>query len=90
MPHSVAPVDPRLSPTPSTSRLASRLVRLSHAGLRCNAAAPSSSKPLRVHAAMPHSTETLAPERSLIRPAHGLLRNVAMYWMLMTRPASEA
>ncbi len=39
---------------------------------------------------MPHKTETFAPARSDIRPAHGRLRNVAMYWMLITSPASAA
>lgn len=59
-------------------------------GLECNASATSSSNPLSVQASMPHSTEIFAPAWSLMRPAHGRLRNVAMYWMLMTRPASAA
>ena len=41
-------------------------------------------------ATMPHSTETFAPARSEMRPAHGRLASVAMYWMLMTSPASTA
>ena len=90
MPHSVAPVDPRLSPTPSTSRLANRLARLSHVGLRCKAAAPSSSSPLTVQAPCPTAPKSSRPVRSQMRPAHGRLRNVAMYWMLITSPASAA
>ena len=44
--------------------------------------------PLAVQQAMPHITETLAPMWSEMRPAHGRLSSVAMYWMLMAKPAS--
>ena len=59
-------------------------------GIECSAAAATSSAPLAVQAPMPHSTETLAPARSVMRPAQGRLASVAMYWMLMTRPARAA
>src|ERR1035437_11173349 len=81
MPQRVDPVDPRLSPTPSTRRLRIRVERLSQ-GARCRAEAATSSAPLKVQAAMPHITETLAPARSEMRPAQGRLAGVAMYWML--------
>ena len=58
--------------------------------MMCRAAAAISSAPLAVQAPMPHSTETLAPARSEMRPAQGRLASVAMYWMLMTSPASTA
>jgi hypothetical protein len=65
------------------------MAMLSH-GMRDSMAAASSSAPLAVQPAMPHITETLAPARSEMRPAQGRLTNVAMYWMLMTRPARAA
>ena len=89
MPHKVEPVEPRLSPTPSTRRLSSRMERLSQ-GMECRAAAAISTAPLNEQAPMPQITETLAPARSLMRPAQGRLASVAMYWMLMTRPARAA
>jgi len=89
MPHKVAPVEPRLSPTPRARRLAINAEKLSQ-GLKCNAAATTRNAPLIVQIAIPHSTETLAPARSEMRPAQGRLSSVAMYWMLMTRPASAA
>jgi hypothetical protein len=89
MPHRVDPVEPRLSPTPSTRRLAIRQAKLSQ-WIECRTAAATSRAPLVVQAPMPHSTETLAPRRSLMRPAQGRLTRVAMYWMLMTSPASAA
>ena len=89
MPHKVEPVDPRLSPTPRIRRLAMRTEKLSQ-GIGCKAAAATSTAPLAVQAPMPQSTETLAPARSEMRPAQGRLASVAMYWMLMTSPASMA
>ena len=89
MPHKVDPVDPRLSPIPRIRRLAMRAEKLSQ-GIRCMAAAATSMAPLAVQAPMPHSTETLAPAPSEIRPAQGRLASVAMYWTLMTNPASTA
>ena len=89
MPQSVEPVEPRLSPTPRTRRLAIRVARQSQ-GMACRAAAAISSAPLTVHAPMPHSTETLAPARSEMRPAQGRLTRVAMYWILITSPANAA
>src|ERR1700739_5112498 len=83
MPHNVAPVEPRLSPMPSTSRLAMRLVRLSHAGLRWGNAAPSIKRPLRVQAPMPHRHEVFAPLWSEMRPAQGRLREGAMDWVVL-------
>ena len=89
MPQIVDPVEPRLSPTPSTSRLRISTVKLSQ-WTSCNTAAPTSNAPLTVVPAMPHITETLAPMWSEICPAHGRLNSVAMYWMLIARPASTA
>jgi hypothetical protein len=60
MPQSVAPVEPRLSPTPSARRLAMSAAKVS-VGLKCRATAASSSRPLSVQAAMPQRTEILAP-----------------------------
>jgi hypothetical protein len=89
MPQSVEPVEPRLSPIPNVRRLRIRTEKLSQ-GERCRAAAATSSAPLAEHPVIPHSTETLAPARSEMRPAQGRLSSVAMYWMLMTSPASAA
>jgi len=89
MAHSVDPVETRLSPTPRARRLAIRPAKLAQ-GTACSAAPAASSAPLAVHAAMPQSTATLAPAWSEMRPAHGRLAKVAMYWMLITRPASAA
>ncbi len=89
MPQSVDPVEPRLSPTPRTRRLRNNTEMLAH-GVRCNAAAAITISPLAEQAPMPQSTATLAPAWSLMRPAQGLLASVAMYWILMTRPASAA
>ena len=89
MPHSVEPVDPRLSPTPRTRRLEIRVAKLSQ-GMACRTAAATRSAPLVAQAPMPHSTEILAPARSEMRPAQGRLARVAMYWMLITSPAIAA
>lgn len=58
--------------------------------MECKAAEPTSRAPLAVQKVIPHSTETLAPARSEMRPAHGRLASVAMYWMLTTSPAIAA
>ena len=89
MPQSVEPVDPRLSPKPSSRRLSSSTARLSQ-GIECSAAAAISTAPLNEQKPMPQRTESLAPARSLMRPAQGRLTSVATYWMLMARPASAA
>ena len=78
MPQSVEPVEPRLSPTPSTRRLSDEHGEAEPVD-GVQSAAATSSAPLAVQAAIPHSTETLAPARSEMRPAQGRLASVAMY-----------